>query len=121
MPTYICTAHSGLLNAEHKRAIAQVVTKAHADVTGAPEYFAQVMFQGVPEGDFFVGGVPLAHDHVFIYGLIRGGRSAVDRKSLINRIVKETSDAIGATSFATWVYIVELPAAATKRTPWSCA
>lgn len=112
MPTYICTANEGLLTAEHKRAIAQIVTEAHGEITGAPAFFAQVQFQTVPAGDFFLGGVPLAHDHIFVHGHIRGGRSAVDRKELITRIVTEIGSAIGVPPFAIWVYISELPASA---------
>ncbi|MEM6491790.1 MAG: tautomerase family protein, partial [Pseudomonadota bacterium] len=86
MPTYTCTAAAGLLNADRKAAVARAITLAHAEVTGAPQHFAQVIFDDVPPGDHFVGGVPLNHDHVFVYGRIRAGRSAVDRKMLITRL-----------------------------------
>ncbi len=112
MPTYTCTAAKGFLNQDQKAAIARVVTLAHAEVTGAPTHFAQVIFQGVPEGDHFIGGIPLAHDHVFVYGRIRDGRSAVDRKTLIRRLTDDVADAAGLPSFSVWVYLLELPAAA---------
>ena len=76
MPTYTCTAAAGFLDAAQKGAIARVVTLAHAEITGAPTHFAQVIFQEVPEGDHFMGGVPLEHASVFVYGRIRDGRSA---------------------------------------------
>lgn len=112
MPTYTCTARQGRLSAEEKRAIAKAITKAHAEITGAPAFFAQVIFQDVPNGDYFVGGAALAHDHLFVYGRIRAGRSAVDRKALIRRIIADVGAAIGVSSFAVWVYLLELPAAA---------
>ncbi len=112
LPTYTCTARQGRLSAEHKRAIAKAITEAHAEITGAPAFFAQVIFQDVPNGDHFVGGAPLAHDHLFVYGRIRAGRSAVDRKALIRRIIADVGAAIGVPSFAVWVYLLELPAAA---------
>ncbi len=112
MPTYTCTAAEGLLNENHKSRIAMTITTAHADVKGAPAYFAQVIFQKVPPGDHFIGGRPLAHDHVFVYGRIRGGRSAVDRKALIHRITDEVARIAGLPDFSVWTYLLELPAAA---------
>ena len=65
MPTYTFTPARGLLNTGQKSAVA-------AGITGAPAYFAQVIFQDVNEGDHFVGGLPLGHDHLFVYACIRG-------------------------------------------------
>ncbi|MGF1563223.1 MAG: tautomerase family protein [Geminicoccaceae bacterium] len=112
MPTYTCTAAHGLLDGAQKRAIAGAITAAHAEITGAPPHFAQVIFQDVAEGDHFIGGRPLRHDHVFIYGRIRAGRSAVDRKALLRRLVADVGQAAGVDAFAVWVYLLELPAAA---------
>jgi phenylpyruvate tautomerase PptA (4-oxalocrotonate tautomerase family) len=42
MPTYTCTVAKGLLVARKKLAIAKAITAAHAQITGAPPYFAQV-------------------------------------------------------------------------------
>lgn len=112
MPSYTCTAARGLLNAGQKSAIATAITRAHAEVTGAPAYFAQVIFQEVPEGNQFIGGRPLGHDHVFVHGSIRGGRSAVDREALMKRLVEDVATTAGVETFAVWVYLLELPPAA---------
>jgi phenylpyruvate tautomerase PptA (4-oxalocrotonate tautomerase family) len=112
MPTYTCTAARGLLNARQKSAIAAALTKAHAEITGAPPYFAQVTFQEVAEGDHFIGGRPLGHDHVFIHGSIRSGRGAGDRDALMKRLVDDVAAAAGADTFSIWVYLLELPSAA---------
>jgi len=112
MPTYTCTARTGLLDADRKRAIAQAVTAAHAGITGAPTHFAQVIFEDVAVGNHFVGGAPLAHDHVFVYGRIRGGRSAAMREALIRRLTADVAAAAGLEPFGVWVYLLELPAAA---------
>lgn len=112
MPTYTCTAEPGLLNAHQKERIAQAITTAHAEVTGAPAYFAQVIFEDVAPGNHFIGGKPLNHDHVFVYGRIRGGRSAVDRKTLIRRITEEVAEIANVPRFSVWTYMLELPAAA---------
>ena len=112
MPTYTCTAVAGLIAPEKKVEIARAVTCAHAEITGAPAYFAQVIFQELPNGDHFIGGVPLGHDHVFVYGRIRGGRSAVDRKMLVRRLTDDVAGVLGLPAFSVWVYLLELPAAA---------
>lgn len=112
MPTYTCTAAAGLLDAARKAALARAVTLAHCEVTGAPTHFAQVVFQDVAPGHHFIGGMPLAHDHVFVCGRIRAGRSAEVREALIRRLVEDVSAAAGVEAFGVWVYLLELPPAA---------
>ncbi len=112
MPTYNCIAAAGSLDPKQKSAIARVVTLAHAEITGAPTHFAQVIFQQVPRADHFIGGTPLAHDHLFVSGCIRAGRSALDLKALIRRLTADVAAAAGVEPFAVWVYLQELPAAA---------
>lgn len=112
MPTYTCHAAPGLLDASKKAAVARVITLAHAEITGAPTHFAQVIFQEIPDGDHFISGVPLTHDHVFVYGRIRDGRAAVDRKALVRRLCDDVAEAAGLDAFAVWIYLLELSAAA---------
>lgn len=112
MPTYTCTAAAGLLDAARKGAIARAVTRAHCEVTGAPTYFAQVVFQDVAPGDLFIGGALLEHDHVFVYGRIRAGRSTDVRDALIRRLVADVAAAAGVDPFGVWAYLLELPPAA---------
>jgi phenylpyruvate tautomerase PptA (4-oxalocrotonate tautomerase family) len=112
MPTYTCTAAEGLLDAARKARIAEAITRAHAEITGAPRHFAQVIFDDVRPGDHFIGGAPLAHDHVFVYGRIRAGRSAVDRRALLTRLIADVAHAGSLETFAVWVYLLELPARA---------
>ncbi|WP_375787128.1 tautomerase family protein [Bradyrhizobium sp. Pha-3] len=109
MPTYYCTSAQGRLSAEQKGRIANEITRIHAEVTGAPSYFAQVIFSEVAPGNWFMGGVPVAHDHIFVYGHIRSGRAAVDK----TRMIKLMADAVGAAASvdskrAVWVYLNEL-------------
>jgi hypothetical protein len=66
----------------------------------------------VASGDHFIGGVPLAHDHLFIYGRIRAGRSAEVRESLIRRLTVDVATAASVDAFAVWVYLLELSPAA---------
>jgi phenylpyruvate tautomerase PptA (4-oxalocrotonate tautomerase family) len=75
MPTYTVTVLRGQLDASQKTRIAQGITRVHSETTGAPSYFAQVIFSEVDEGNYFVGGSPLSHSQVFVHGQIRGGRT----------------------------------------------
>ncbi|WP_050423365.1 tautomerase family protein [Bradyrhizobium tropiciagri] len=109
MPTYFCTSAQGRLTAAQKSRIAGEITRIHAEVTGAPSYFAQVIFNEITQGNWFMGGVPVAHDHIFVYGHIRSGRAAVDK----TRMIKLMADAVGAAASvdskrAVWIYLNEL-------------
>lgn len=112
MPTYTCSAAKGLLCDQQKSSVAKAITAAHSEITGAPAFFAQVFFEEINEGDHFIGGQPLSHGHVFVYGRIRGGRSAVDRKALITRLTDDVAEVTGLPKFSVWTYLLELPAAA---------
>jgi phenylpyruvate tautomerase PptA (4-oxalocrotonate tautomerase family) len=68
MPTYFCSSPSGRLTTEQKRKIAGEITRIHSEVTGAPSFFAQVIFHEVNPGGWFIGGLPLTHEHIFVYG-----------------------------------------------------
>ena len=110
MPTYFCTSTNGRLSSEQKSKIAGEITRIHAEVTGAPGFFAQVIFDEVKPGDWFMGGAPLKHDHIFVYGHVRAGRAAVDK----TRMIKLMAEAVALTAQAesgraVWVYISELP------------
>lgn len=109
MPTYYCTSAEGRLSAEQKGRIAGEITRIHAEVTGAPSYFAQVIFSEVARGNWFMGGVPVAHDHIFVYGHIRSGRAAVDKTRMIKLMAEAVAEAADVDSKrAVWVYLNEL-------------
>ena len=112
MPTYTCASRAGWLDVDRKHAIARAVTRAHAELTGAPHYFAQVIFEDIADGNHFVGGQPLEHEHLFIYGRIRAGRSLATREALMRRLTADAATAAGIGPFSVWVYLLELPPAA---------
>ncbi|GJD95862.1 tautomerase family protein [Methylobacterium iners] len=112
MPTYTCQAAPALLTSSRRTALARAITMAHAEVTGAPAYFAQVIFQEVADGSHFIGGAPLTDDHLFVYGRIRAGRPAQMRRALIERLVADVAAAAAVPPFSVWVYLLELPASA---------
>jgi phenylpyruvate tautomerase PptA (4-oxalocrotonate tautomerase family) len=110
MPTYFCTSPSGRLATEQKRRIAGKITRIHSELTGAPSFFAQVIFHEVNPRDWFVGGMPLTHDHIFVYGQIRSGRAAVDKTRMIKLMAEAVALAAQVDSRrAVWIYVNELP------------
>jgi phenylpyruvate tautomerase PptA (4-oxalocrotonate tautomerase family) len=111
MPTYFCTTLEGRLTAEQKSRIAREITRVHCEVTGAPSFFAQVIFDEVKPGNYFMGGAALKHDQLFIYGHIRSGRAAVDKSRMIALMAKAVGDVAKVeNSRSVWVYVGELPA-----------
>ncbi len=110
MPTYFCTTSEGRLTVDQKSKIAAEITRVHCEVTGAPSFFAQVIFQEVKPGNYFMGGLPLKHDQIFVYGHIRSGRAAVDKSRMITLMARAVGDAAKAESTrSVWVYVAELP------------
>jgi phenylpyruvate tautomerase PptA (4-oxalocrotonate tautomerase family) len=110
MPTYFCTTSSGRLTTEQKTKIASEITRVHSEVTGAPSFFAQVIFHDIKLSDWFMGGVPLTHEHIFVYGHIRAGRAAIDKTRMIKLMAEAVALAAQVESRrAVWVYVNELP------------
>ena len=87
MPTYTVFAQTGRLNEAQKTRVAAEITRVHNEQTGAQTFFAQVIFQDVPQGNHFVGGAPLAADHVFVHGQIRAGRDAATKRMLLEHML----------------------------------
>lgn len=108
MPTYTVTVAQGRLTAAHKLAVAQAITQTHAGVTGAPSYFAQVIFHEVQPGNHFIGGAPLAADQLFVHGQIRAGRTVDEKDRLVRGLLQAVGAAAGAEPHAVWVYILDL-------------
>src|SRR5260221_11916515 len=97
MPTYTVTCVEGTLDAPKRAKIASAITRIHSETTGAPTYFAQVIFTEVTPDCYFVGGSPLKGQQVFGNGQIRGGPSAATKVAIITRI---TTAAARATELA---------------------
>ena len=112
MPTYLCTTPAGSLTGAQRAAVAKTITRVHSEVTGAPGFFAEVIFREIAAGDWFIGGVPLAHEQIFVHGNIRGGRPAEMRHELITRLATAVSEAANLPSHAIWIYLSELPPSA---------
>lgn len=110
MPTYVCTSLEGNLTPEQKVQVAKEITRIHAECTGAPESFVQVLFYEVQRGNHFIGGATAQTNQIFIRGEIRAGRSDEVKRKLILDIMREASRIGGAPNANVWVYLDELPA-----------
>ena len=109
MPSYIVTCPEGRLNSSEKSRIAEAVTRAHGDSTGAPYYFAQVTFHEVKAGNYFLGGLPLECDQIFVHGTIREGRPREMKDALMDRLARDVASASGMKPNCVWIYVSELP------------
>ena len=107
MPTYVCSVPADLLSPEQKRSVAQAITRAHSEATGAPQFFVQVVIEEGKFTDRFLGG-QRATDHIWIRGDIRAGRSEEQRKKLMLQIVKEVGQIAGVAEDLIWVYLCNL-------------
>jgi phenylpyruvate tautomerase PptA (4-oxalocrotonate tautomerase family) len=110
MPTYTVTGFDGCIDAQKKAKIASAITRVHSETTGAPTCFTQVIFKNVGPGDYFVGGVPLRDQQVFVHGQIRGGRTAESKGALISQILAAVSEASELERNKIWIYLIDIPA-----------
>lgn len=108
MPTYTVTALEGCLDGTKRQKIAAAITRIHSQTTGAPTYFAQVIFVDVKPDRYFVGGVPLHGQQVFVNGQIRAGRTRDSKDALIAQMLAAVADAAGLATNNIWIYIEEL-------------
>ena len=109
MPTYTVRTTTGRLDASTRERLAHQITAAHVAATGAPAFFAQVVFEEVEPARHFVGGAPAVDDVVFVQGQIRGGRTAEQKALLLEGLIQAVADAVGVRRRAVWVYLLELP------------
>jgi phenylpyruvate tautomerase PptA (4-oxalocrotonate tautomerase family) len=108
MPTYVVRSTLTHLTVATKQSIAQAITAAHADITGANTFFAQVVFDHAPREDWFIGGVPLDGDTLFVHGHVRSGRTDDQKRTLVERLVRDVAAVSGLPTQAIWVYLSEI-------------
>lgn len=109
MPSYIVTCEEGRLTELQKIQIAEAVTRAHGDSTGAPYYFVQLTFNEVKPGNYFLGGTQLDSGQIFVHGTIRDGRPTETKDALIARLTADAAIASEMKPNCVWVYLSELP------------
>lgn len=111
MPTYVVTAPQGRLSAQQKERLAADITRVHCTVASAPAYFAQVIFNDVPAGNYFVGGKALqGPDHVYLHGHIRAGRDVATKEKLVLDLMHAVADGAQLAKHCVQVYISDIPA-----------
>ena len=111
MPTYIVTAPQGRLSAAQKTMLAEEITRVHCEMTGAPSYFAQVIFHDVPDGNYFVGGKPIKGlDHVYLHGTIRAGRDGATKELMLGELMRAVSKSAQLEEHCIQVYLSDIPA-----------
>ncbi|ROQ47515.1 phenylpyruvate tautomerase PptA (4-oxalocrotonate tautomerase family) [Marinobacter sp. 3-2] len=110
MPTYTVTVANLSLSPQQKSQIAEAITAAHSAQTGAPRFFAQVLFSAANKGDHFVGGRANTAPQVFVHGLVREGRSIEIKQALMSQMLEEIVRVAGITAEDVWVYLQDIPA-----------
>ena len=87
------------------------ITCVHCTVASAPSYFAQVIFNDVPTGSYFVRGNPLqGQDHVHVHGHIRAGRDVETKEKLVLELMRATSGGGSTEAALRAVHISDIPA-----------
>ena len=110
MPTYTVTVANLSLSVQQKSQIANAITTAHNAQTGAPRFFAQVLFFSTDEGDHFVGGSVNKAPQVYVHGLVRQGRSNEVKQALMIQMLEEIARIAGLTVEDIWIYLQDIPA-----------
>lgn len=110
MPTYHVTVVNLELTDDSKCAVAEAITRAHADHTGAPAYFVQVIFTSVTRDDHFIGGKTNTSSQLHVLAHIREGRSQQVKTALIEKIISDSSEILKLRPHDIWVYIQDLKA-----------
>jgi phenylpyruvate tautomerase PptA (4-oxalocrotonate tautomerase family) len=109
MPTYTVTTANVVLTSAQESEIAAAITEAHHQNTGAPGFFAQVLFVALPERKHYIGGKPNTAPQIYIHGLIRAGRSAAVKTGLLQQITLKVREISGVGLEDIWVYVQDIP------------
>lgn len=84
MPLYQCVVPAGKLDDPTRAALAGAITELHADITGAPRGFVNVLFTEYAPGNYFTAGRP--NQGTVIIGAIRAGRDRETRARLLTAL-----------------------------------
>ncbi len=110
MPTYTVTSANLALSTSQKERIAEAITQEHHGSTGAPGFFAQVIFRALDEGEHFIGGKPNRSPHIFVHGLIRAGRTAEVKQSLMSGVRGRLLEIADVGQEDVWIYLQDIAA-----------
>ena len=107
MPLYTVTTQSGVLSGEAKAKLADELATFHADYSGVPKGWVQVVFQDYAPGSGFTAGKPSAVAALILQ--IRTGRSAEYKRGLVQRLWELLQHATGAQDNQIVIGVNEVP------------
>lgn len=108
MPTYLCYSRPGALTSARRSDLAARLTALHSSTTGAPASFVQVVFRRLDPADHYIGGRPADQRSVWVYGLIRAGRTDEVINRLLTGIRDHVREGAGVPDELIWVYLTQL-------------
>jgi phenylpyruvate tautomerase PptA (4-oxalocrotonate tautomerase family) len=99
MPVYTCTTTTSTLTTDIKSALAQEISRIHAEINHVPSTYVNVVFHELPADGIYTDGVPA--NPVLVNGWVRSGHPT-DKTSLlateiaaaVSRIVKIDADRV---------------------------
>jgi len=89
MPVYTCTTTTATLTADVKSALAQEISRIHAEINHVPSTYVNVVFHELPAGGIYTDGV-LANP-VLVNGWVRSGHPADETTRLATEIAAAVS------------------------------
>src|SRR6201992_3141279 len=99
MPVYTCTTTTGTLTADVKSALAQEISRIHAEINHVPSTYVNVVFHELPPGGIYTDGVPA--NPVLVNGWVRSGHPtqptsllATEIAAAVSRIVNIDADRV---------------------------
>ena len=102
MPTYNVYIKTDTLNDDQKQRVAQAITRSHSDSTGAPQFYVQVIFNEIQDGNRFVSGYRF-NRHMWIRGDVRAGRTAEQRRLWMLAMIKDVSESVNWDVNEIWI------------------
>ena len=109
MPTYVCWTRAGQLSPNQRQLIAKSITEIHHDVTLAPRFFVQVIFNELGPHFQYFGGAEAEPNHIWIRADIRSGRTQEQKSRLLTRIVEDVCAIYNVPRENIRIYISEIP------------
>ena len=89
MPVYTCTTTTGTLTADVKSALAQEISRIHAEINHVPSTYVNVVFHELPAGGIYTDGVPA--NPVLVDSWVRSGHPQDETTRLATEIAAAVS------------------------------
>ena len=107
MPLYTVTTQAGVLSGEAKAKLADELATFHADYSGVPKDWVQVVFQDYAPGSGFTAGKPSTVAALILQ--IRTGRTVEYKRGLVQRLWELLQRATGAADNQMVIGVNEVP------------